>query len=137
MATAKASWIGRELAPAVTRGRHDAVQTAITQLGAVLNETAPDVLVHDSWEFAAPIAAAAAGLPSVSQTLGLRHDDRTLDAVAAAVAPLWRRHGLEPISAAGVYRNLCLDITPPSLQSGDGEGGRTGPSAGEGYSLAV
>ena len=94
----------------------------LDDLAPLVRSWRPDVLVHDSWEFAAPIAAAAAGLPSVSQTLGLRHDDRTLDAVAAAVAPLWRRHGLEPISAAGVYSNLCLDITPPSLQSGDGEG---------------
>ncbi len=43
----------------------------------------PDVILHDIWEFAAPIAAASAGIPSVSQTLGLRFDDRILDAVAA------------------------------------------------------
>src|ERR1700730_12220701 len=34
----------------------------------------PDVVVHDAWEFAGPIAAAGAGIPSVSQTLGLRPD---------------------------------------------------------------
>ena len=42
---AKASWIARELAPAVTRGRHDAAQAAIGRLGAVLADVAPDVLV--------------------------------------------------------------------------------------------
>ena len=42
---AKAEWIGRELAPDVTRGRHDAAQAAIARLGSVLADVAPDVLV--------------------------------------------------------------------------------------------
>ena len=79
----------------------------------------PDVILHDTWEFAAPIAAASAGIPSVSQTLGLRFDDWILDAVAVAVAPLWRQRGLEPDREAGLYRHLCLDITPPGLQPYD------------------
>ncbi|HYE94227.1 MAG TPA: hypothetical protein VEA38_24550 [Terriglobales bacterium] len=45
LARAKASWIGRELTPAVTRARHEAAQAAIGRLGAVLAEVAPDVLV--------------------------------------------------------------------------------------------
>jgi UDP:flavonoid glycosyltransferase YjiC (YdhE family) len=76
----------------------------------------PDVVLHDTWEFAGPIAAASAGIPSICQTLGLRFDDRILDSVADAVAPLWRQRGLEPDPAAGLYRSLCLDITPPSFQ---------------------
>jgi UDP:flavonoid glycosyltransferase YjiC (YdhE family) len=76
----------------------------------------PDVILHDSEEFAGPVAAAGAGIPSVSQTLGLRIDDCILDAVAAAVAPLWRQRDLEPDPAAGLYRYLCLDITPPGFQ---------------------
>lgn len=76
----------------------------------------PDVILHDTWEFASPIAAASAGIPSVSHTLGLRFVDRLLDAVAVAVAPLWRQRGLEPDREAGLYRHLCLDITPPGLQ---------------------
>lgn len=76
----------------------------------------PDVILHETWEFAGPIAAVSAGIPSISQTLGFRTDDRILDSVAAAVAPLWRQHGLDPDPAAGLYRYLCLDITPPSFQ---------------------
>ena len=41
----KASWIGRELAPAVTKTRHEATQAALGRLGRVLAEAAPDVLV--------------------------------------------------------------------------------------------
>jgi UDP:flavonoid glycosyltransferase YjiC (YdhE family) len=76
----------------------------------------PDAVLHETWEFAGPVAAARAGIPSISQTLGVRFDDRILEAVAVAVAPLWRQHGLDPDPAAGLYRFLCLDITPPSLQ---------------------
>ncbi len=76
----------------------------------------PDVMVHDSWEFAAPLAAACVGRPSISQTLGLRFHDPLLRSVAVAVSPLWRQSGLEPDPNAGVYRALCFDITPPSFQ---------------------
>jgi UDP:flavonoid glycosyltransferase YjiC (YdhE family) len=76
----------------------------------------PDVVLHETWEFAGSIAAASAGIPSICQTLGLRLDDRILDSVAAAVAPLWEQRGLDPDPAAGFYRNLCLDTMPPSFQ---------------------
>src|SRR5579859_8014057 len=76
----------------------------------------PDVILHDTWEFAGPIAAASAGIPSVNQTLGILLADRIIDAVAEALAPLWRQRGLEPDPTAGLYRHLCLDITPPSFQ---------------------
>src|SRR6266480_5580147 len=76
----------------------------------------PDVVLHETWEFAGPIAAASAGIPSVNQTLGIRFNDRTIDAIADAVAPLWQQHGLAPDPMAGLYRHLCLDITPPSFQ---------------------
>jgi len=45
MVKTKASWIGRELEPAVTRARHDANQAALARLSAVLTEVAPDTLV--------------------------------------------------------------------------------------------
>jgi len=45
LARDKAAWIGRELAPEVTRARHEATQAALARLAAVLAEAAPDVLV--------------------------------------------------------------------------------------------
>ncbi|HKV59023.1 MAG TPA: glycosyltransferase [Ktedonobacteraceae bacterium] len=88
----------------------------LDDLEPLVRKWQPDVILHDNWELAAPVAAASAGIPSVSQTLGLRHDDRILDAVAAAVAPLWQQRGMRPDSDAGLYRHLCLDTTPPGLQ---------------------
>lgn len=79
----------------------------------------PDVILHDTWELAAPIAAAGAGIPSVNQTLGIRFFDHYVDAIAGAVASLWRQRGLEPDPEAGLYRYLCLDTTPPGFQPYD------------------
>jgi len=104
---------GEVLAPAMLKG-----------LEAVVQSWKPDVVVHETWEFAGPIVAAEAGIPSVCQTLGLRIDDAILDAVAAAVAPLWQQRGLQPDPMAGLYRSLCLDTTPASLQDHESAGNR-------------
>ena len=77
----------------------------------------PDVIVHDTFEFAAPLAATMHGIPSVSHTLGIRFEGEILELVAAAVAPLWRQHGLAADATAGLYRHLCLDIMPSALQA--------------------
>src|SRR5438105_11883808 len=45
LVAAKASWIGRELTPDVTRGRHDAAQAGIARLRAALADAAVDALV--------------------------------------------------------------------------------------------
>src|SRR5205823_12097331 len=45
MVRAKASWIGREMQPDVTRARHEANQAALARLSAVLAEVAPDAVV--------------------------------------------------------------------------------------------
>ena len=88
----------------------------LADLAPIVARWRPDVLVHDTWELAGPIAAAAAGIPSVSHTLSPRFADATVAAAAAAVAPLWESRGLAPDPTAGLYRHLCLDITPPALQ---------------------
>jgi UDP:flavonoid glycosyltransferase YjiC (YdhE family) len=88
----------------------------LEDLEAAVQNWNPDVVVHETWEFAGPIIAARIGIPSVCQTLGLRIDDAILDSVTAAVAPLWEQCGLKPDRTAGLYRTLCLDTTPAGLQ---------------------
>ena len=88
----------------------------LTDLEPLMQSWQPNVILHDTWELAGPIAAASAGIASISQTLGIRFNDRLIDAIATAVAPFWRQLGLEPDPTAGLYRHLCLDITPLSFQ---------------------
>ena len=88
----------------------------LSDLELLVQSWKPDVVLHETWEFAGPIAAASANIPSICQTLGLRIDDRILGSVAASVAPLWEQRDLKPDPTAGLYRFLCLDTTPPSFQ---------------------
>lgn len=77
----------------------------------------PDLLVHESYEFAGPAVAAAAGIPSVHHTLSPLFDAAVLDAAGAAAAPLWRGRGLEPAGLGGFARATTLDITPASMRN--------------------
>jgi UDP:flavonoid glycosyltransferase YjiC (YdhE family) len=97
---------GEIMAPAMVEDLEDVVET-----------WRPDLIVHETYEFGAPVIAAAKGIPSIGQTLGLRWDGELLELVAGSVAPLWCARKLEPDRGAGVYRHLCLDIAPPALQT--------------------
>lgn len=72
-------------------------------------------IVHDSGDLAAPIAAAALGLPAVNHSFGAMIPNAVLDRAAEVVAPLWREHGLEPDPRAGAFRGLFVDLAPESF----------------------
>jgi UDP:flavonoid glycosyltransferase YjiC (YdhE family) len=72
-----------------------------------------DVIVHDSADLAAPIAASGLGLPTVNHSFGAMVPLAVLDYASELVAPLWRTAGLEPEPYAGAFRGLYVDISPP------------------------
>lgn len=74
-----------------------------------------DVVLHESGDLAAPVAAAALGLPVVHHGFGAMIPLAVLDRAAETVAPLWREHGLAPDPHAGAFRGLYVDICPPSF----------------------
>lgn len=74
-----------------------------------------DAIVHDSADLAAPIAAAALGLPSVNHSFGAMVPLSVLEHAAELVEPLWRDQGLEPEPYAGAFRGLYVDLAPPSF----------------------
>jgi len=75
----------------------------------------PDVVVHDAAELTGPLAAAAAGIPSVCHGFGEVVPAASVRRAGQEVAPLWRAQGLEPDTYAGCYRGLYVDIYPPGL----------------------
>jgi UDP:flavonoid glycosyltransferase YjiC (YdhE family) len=85
----------------------------------VARDWAPDLIVHDAAEFAAPIIAETLGVPSVTHGFGTLTPIWRVAAAAEAVAPLWRSAGLDPRPFGGAYDYLYLDIYPGGLQSGD------------------
>ena len=95
------------------------VPPMLADLVPIVERFEPTLVVHEVAEFAAAIAAAAAGVPSVTHALGRVMPAAQMSAVGEQVAGLWEEFGLEPAPFAGSYEHLYLDICPPSLQSAD------------------
>lgn len=81
-------------------------------LGTLVGEWAPDLLVFDPYAQAAPLVAAVHGVPAVRHLIGLRSDPLVLDLVRDAVTPAWSAAGLAPPSADP---GATLAIYPPAL----------------------
>jgi UDP:flavonoid glycosyltransferase YjiC (YdhE family) len=94
---------------------------ALPVLLALVRSWRPAMVVHDAAEFAAPIAAAAIGVPHVTHAFGALIPEARVRAAGEEVAPLWRAEGLEPRPYGGAYDHLYLDIYPPSLQPAGGD----------------
>jgi len=93
----------------------------LADLMPLMRSWRPEVVVHDAAELAAPIAAAALGVPNVTHAFGALLPEARVAAGAVEVAPLWRAHGLEARPYGGAYDHLYLDIYPPSLQLPGGD----------------
>ena len=77
----------------------------------------PSVVIHDAAEFAAPIAAAAVGVPSVTHSFGRLMPAEVTADVSDVLAPLWAQQELLARPHGGSYDYLYVDIYPPSLQT--------------------
>ncbi|HUP71595.1 MAG TPA: glycosyltransferase [Acidimicrobiales bacterium] len=91
----------------------------LADLMPTAREWSPTVVVCDAAEFAGPIAAAALGVPNITQSFGALLPENRVAAASTEVASLWTAQGLEPRPYCGCYDHLYLDIYPPSLQSAD------------------
>ena len=83
----------------------------------IVEQWAPDVVVHDVAEFAAPLVATRVGIPYAEHSYGPALHSDVIDAAGEATAPFWSSHGLAPHPHGGLYRYLYLDVCPPSLQA--------------------
>ena len=88
-------------------------------MGAIA-EFLPDVIVHESSEFAAVPAAERAAVPVAHVVVGLTSlGGKVVEWVAPAVDALRREHGLAPDPAgARLYDHVTLSLTPPALDPG-------------------
>jgi UDP:flavonoid glycosyltransferase YjiC (YdhE family) len=85
-------------------------------LRGVIAEWRPDRVVFEPCDLAAPVAAAAAGVPAVLHSFGRALPRGHYDAAAPVVAPLWRSAGLPLPPACGVYDGAYVDICPQRLR---------------------
>ena len=82
----------------------------IEELRALVRAWQPDLIVHDSADLAAPVAAEEAGVPSVNHSFGRLVP---VDVVAAAASAA----GLSTDPLGGMFRGVYVDIAPPSFQT--------------------
>jgi UDP:flavonoid glycosyltransferase YjiC (YdhE family) len=76
---------------------------------------APDLIVHESSDLAAPAVATAVEVDSAHHTFGLGLPRVCLDRAVPALESLWHKLGLEPEPHGGLFRGTYIDVGPPSL----------------------
>jgi UDP-N-acetylglucosamine transferase subunit ALG13 len=105
----------RRVAFAVRFARIEAPQR-VDGLRSIVDAWQPSLVIYESADIAAPIAAAAAEVPSANHAFGQPVPEAALRHGAEVIAPLWQAVGLEPDAFAGAYRGSYIDIWPPSLR---------------------
>jgi UDP:flavonoid glycosyltransferase YjiC (YdhE family) len=76
----------------------------------------PDFVVHEPAALAAPLVCRQLGLRNVTHGYGLWPPSSYLEDAMRFFGTHWQARGLEAPLDGGLYRHLCLDIAPPSLQ---------------------
>lgn len=94
-----------------------AVPAVLDDLVPLVRSWAPDLLVHDPSNWAAPIAAQATATPYVNQSWGPLFPRPELALAAGAVAPIREAWGLAADDLGGMFEHLYLDLCPPSFQA--------------------
>ena len=95
-----------------------AAPAAIDGLLAMAEAWAPDLMIHEAAEFAAPAVAARVGIPNALHAYGYAVPvERMVEAAERADA--MGHVGLPQRPVGGCYDHLYIDIYPPSLQPGD------------------
>ena len=84
-------------------------------LQGVVAPWSPDLLVSEPCDLAAPIAAAAAGVPRVLHAFGRPMPRRHYEASEEFISPLWESLGMPAAPLCGIYDGQYVDICPPSL----------------------
>ena len=98
----------------------------LDELKEVVGTWRPELVVHESADLAAPIVAAAAGLPSVHHSFGRLVPTACFERAAAATVSLWEALGLAPEPLCGAFRGVYVDNCPPSFQSAPATGRHRG-----------
>lgn len=98
-----------------------AAPATLADLLPIARSWRPELIVNDTAELAAPVAATALGVPHATHAFGALLPEGRVRRGGEQVEPLWRAHGLTPRAYGGLYDHLYLDIYPPSLQPSAGE----------------
>jgi UDP-N-acetylglucosamine:LPS N-acetylglucosamine transferase len=92
------------------------VPPRVSDLRRIVQRWRPDLIVHESAEFAGPLVGTLEGLPSVNHSFGLLIQADVMARSEIVAGEHWQANGLPKPDRGGMYRGHYLDIAPPSLQ---------------------
>ena len=76
----------------------------------------PDVVLFETYAFAAPLAADVLGVPAVHHLISPMMPHGVLDLANDSLCPLWRSFDRSAPGWGGIYRGLTIEVAPPSLE---------------------
>lgn len=76
---------------------------------------APDLLVFETYAFAAPLAAKVLGVPAVHHLISPMLAHEVMELADDALRPLWRSSGMDSPGWGGIYEGLTVEVSPASL----------------------
>ena len=92
------------------------VEPRLEDLGRIIPEWRPSLLIHDSVELAGGIAAELAGIHHVEHSFGVLRPLEIRRLAVDALAPVAERLGVPNPGVGGLGGELYLDICPPGIQ---------------------
>jgi UDP:flavonoid glycosyltransferase YjiC (YdhE family) len=92
------------------------VPRMLDDLTVIFEQFQPDLVIHDSLEFAGAIAAEAAGVAHAEHAVGLLRPAAARRAATDAVKPFSDALGVPNPGVGGIHGELYLDICPPGIQ---------------------
>jgi UDP:flavonoid glycosyltransferase YjiC (YdhE family) len=100
-----------------------ALDDMVDDVLSAATDFAPDVIVYDTFAFAAPLVADIIGVPAVQIPITLPLSRALLESIDDAVCPMWRAFGRRSPGLAGLYAGVTADIWPNTLGVRDVDGG--------------
>lgn len=92
------------------------IEPMLEDLGPLIADWRPDLLIHDSAEMAGAIAAELAGIAHVEHSFGVLRPLELRRRAMDALAPVCARLGVVNPGIGGLGGGLYLDICPPGIQ---------------------
>lgn len=92
------------------------VPPMLEDLGPIIDDWRPELLIHDSLEMAGAIAAEAAGIAHVEHSFGILRPGTVRRAATEVLAPICEGLGVRNPGIGGTGGELYFDICPPAIQ---------------------
>ena len=88
----------------------------IDDLIEVGRDFGPDLIVFETYAFAAPLAAEELGVPAVHHLISPMLPHEIMELANDSLCPLWRSFGHDSPGWGGLYRGLTIEVAPPSVE---------------------